>query len=248
MTNTNEVYNKEEFARLLDMAKGNRSVNQYARESGVSAAHISRLLRALLDNPPTPTTIDKFAQAAYNNISYCDLMIAAGHISLASQSQGYSYPNLNRDNYNMVAESVASYSPSQADNRLQEVEGQYLRIILDYLNNSDYSWTIQKTQSQTDRSDLVVDIDDPPYRKWIFEFQADTSGNITNKKDLAPIYGQLAMRQYQETDKVILVVNNSNFYQAILDNPPVAIRANNYVMMIDLSKGAIVKEEPLAAR
>lgn len=246
--NTNEVYKKEEFAKLLKLAKGNRSVNQYARESGVSAAHISRLLRSLLDNPPTPATIDKFAQTAYNNITYRDLMIAAGHISLASQSQGYSHHGLNKDNQNIVAESISTYSPSQADNRPQEIEGQYLRIILDYLNGSDYDWTIQKTQSQTDRSDLVVDIDDPPYRKWIFEFQADTTGNITNKKDLAPIYGQLAMRQYQETDKVILVVNNSNFYQAILDNPPVAIRANIYVMMIDLSKGAIVKEEPLAAR
>lgn len=75
------VFNKKEFAELLTKAKGDRSINQYALHSGVSAAHISRLMRGLLDAPPNPNTIESLADKAYNNVTYDDLMQAAGHIT-----------------------------------------------------------------------------------------------------------------------------------------------------------------------
>ncbi|WP_342505673.1 transcriptional repressor LexA [Sporosarcina sp. FSL K6-2383] len=72
-------FNKEEFSRLLELAKGARSINQYAMHSGISAAHISRLMRSLLDTPPNPDTIKLLAEKAYNEVTYTDLMGAAGH-------------------------------------------------------------------------------------------------------------------------------------------------------------------------
>ncbi|WP_207666871.1 hypothetical protein [Desulfofundulus salinus] len=74
------MFDKKEFARLLNKARGDRSINQYALHSGVTAAHISRLSRALLDSPPTPQTIKKLADHAYNNVTYEDLMAAAGYL------------------------------------------------------------------------------------------------------------------------------------------------------------------------
>jgi len=74
------MFDKQEFARLLELAKGDRSINEYAKECGVSSAHISRLLRCLLDTPPNPETIRKFASKAKNGVTYADLMRAAGHI------------------------------------------------------------------------------------------------------------------------------------------------------------------------
>ncbi|WP_096201929.1 hypothetical protein [Bacillus sp. FJAT-45350] len=73
-------FNKELFAELLKKAQGKRSLNNYARQSGVTSAHISRLLRCLLDTAPNPSTIKKLANAAQNDISYTDLMEAAGYI------------------------------------------------------------------------------------------------------------------------------------------------------------------------
>ena len=35
----------------------------------------------MIDAPPTPETISKFAKKAYNGVTYKDFMIAAGHIS-----------------------------------------------------------------------------------------------------------------------------------------------------------------------
>lgn len=78
-------FNKEEFARLLKLAKGDRSLNQYGMHSGVSAAHISRLMRSLLDTAPNPDTIKLLAEKAYNEVSYNELMRAAGHFEEASE-------------------------------------------------------------------------------------------------------------------------------------------------------------------
>ena len=73
------TFNKDEFARLLGLAKGDRSINQYALHSGISAAHISRLMRSLLDTPPNPDTIKSLSEKAYGEVSYNALMKSAGH-------------------------------------------------------------------------------------------------------------------------------------------------------------------------
>lgn len=71
---------KHKFSELLLKAKGERSINHYALHCGVSAAHISRLLRELIDTPPNPETIRKFADKAHNSVTYEQLMEAAGYI------------------------------------------------------------------------------------------------------------------------------------------------------------------------
>ncbi|ADQ06470.1 immunity repressor protein (phage-related protein) [Caldicellulosiruptor hydrothermalis 108] len=86
------MFDKKEFARLLELAKGDRSINEYAKECGVSSAHISRLLRCLLDTPPNPETIKKIASKAKNGVTYEDLMKAAGHILNGTQAPEPSRP------------------------------------------------------------------------------------------------------------------------------------------------------------
>ncbi|MGE5631590.1 MAG: hypothetical protein ACM3TR_10910 [Caulobacteraceae bacterium] len=73
-------FDKHKFSELLLRAKGERSINQYALHCGVSAAHISRLVRELIDTSPNPETIRKFADKAYNGVTYKQLMEAAGYI------------------------------------------------------------------------------------------------------------------------------------------------------------------------
>lgn len=73
-------FNKNEFARLLKTAAGDRSINQYALHSSVSATYISKLLRGLVEKPPGAVVIKKLAENAQNCISYTELMRAAGHL------------------------------------------------------------------------------------------------------------------------------------------------------------------------
>ncbi|SFH22199.1 hypothetical protein SAMN05660649_04319 [Desulfotomaculum arcticum] len=74
------MFDKQKFAQLLNRARGDRSINQYALHTGVTSAHISRLSRAILDSPPSPQTIKKLADNAYNDVTYKDLMAAAGYL------------------------------------------------------------------------------------------------------------------------------------------------------------------------
>jgi|GEM_PF-289577 len=72
------VFNKEHFARVLTDAKGNRSINQFGLACDVDPGYLSRLLRGLLDNPPSPSILAKIASQAHNGVSYTDMMKAAG--------------------------------------------------------------------------------------------------------------------------------------------------------------------------
>lgn len=82
-----KYFDKEKFSTLLEKAKGQRGINEYGRDAGVSGAHISRLIRCLLDSPPSPQTIKKLADTAHNEVSYVDLMAAAGYFeSMTSPS------------------------------------------------------------------------------------------------------------------------------------------------------------------
>jgi transcriptional regulator with XRE-family HTH domain len=72
------VFNKEYFARLLTDAKGSRSINQFGLACDVDPGYLSRLLRGLLDNPPSPAILAKIASHAHNGVNYTDLMHAAG--------------------------------------------------------------------------------------------------------------------------------------------------------------------------
>jgi transcriptional regulator with XRE-family HTH domain len=86
------TFDKNKFADLLEKAKGNRSINNYAQKSGVTAAHISRLIRGLLDTAPAPQTIRKLADHAHNEIKYEDFMRAAGHIEDGESEKKITYP------------------------------------------------------------------------------------------------------------------------------------------------------------
>lgn len=99
-------FNQALFAELLKKAQGQRSINCYAALAGVSAAHISRLIRKLLATPPEAHTIRKLADQALNGITYEELMKAAGHMTTACTPSGESLAALPPINLN--AEAVAS--------------------------------------------------------------------------------------------------------------------------------------------
>lgn len=79
-------FNKSKFSELLMLAKGKRSINNYALTSDVDSAYISRLLRCLVDKPPSATIINKLAAKAHNGITSNDLMAAAGYLDENSSS------------------------------------------------------------------------------------------------------------------------------------------------------------------
>jgi transcriptional regulator with XRE-family HTH domain len=75
--NKNESY--EKLLTLIKQAQGDRSLNQFALNCNVNAGHLSRVLNGKFVNPPTPDFLKKISQHAYNEVTYDNLMEAAGY-------------------------------------------------------------------------------------------------------------------------------------------------------------------------
>ena len=122
------------FAILLEKAKGDRSINQYANTVGISAAHISRLLRRLVSTPPAPETINKFASGAYNGVTYSELMLAAGHID----------------------EKTEEITTRQKRTQILESEKKFFKVILSELYTQDFEWSLNKKNNGP--ADIMLEI------------------------------------------------------------------------------------------
>ncbi|MGD0621446.1 MAG: hypothetical protein ABSA82_03135 [Thermacetogeniaceae bacterium] len=75
-------FNKELFADLLQIAKGERSINRFGSEVDVDPGYISRLLRRQVETPPGATVLTKIAGNAANDVTIEQLLGAAGYINL----------------------------------------------------------------------------------------------------------------------------------------------------------------------
>lgn len=226
MMNSGNTFNKPTFAYLLNKAKGDRSINKYADETNVSVSHISRLLRELLDSPPNPETISKLASKADNEVTYKDLMVAAGYIN---------------------GETIETeYSPQDRQIALKQIEKKFFQIISTALYNESFQWSMHNIRNEHFYPDMVVCMEHQQYSRWFLEFRPSLDEDrplfVMN---LIRLYGKIAMVELEETDKLSIVVNNAKEYDNIIQNPPKSIRGNLYVMLIDLDESKIVKEELL---
>ncbi|ESU34266.1 hypothetical protein G3A_02010 [Bacillus sp. 17376] len=232
--NNEEQFNKEEFAVLLDRAKGDRSINNFANETGVSAAHISRFLRQMIASPPTPETISKFAAKAQNEVTYQDLMVAAGHLAKKDESDGEQENIVERD------------SPRNLRNQAEVLEKKFIQVILADLYERPFKWTVEKPEGRLNRPDMILNIDHEGYNRWYLEFMP----LISNRRHFSSTnyimrYGHIALQELSETDKFTIVVNDEEVFNRIIKRPPLSLRANLYLMLIDLEWGKILKEEML---
>lgn len=70
----------DNLIKLIKKAQGNRSLNQFALHCNISSAHLSRVYNGKFVNPPSPDFLKSIATKAYNEVTYEDLMQAAGYL------------------------------------------------------------------------------------------------------------------------------------------------------------------------
>lgn len=66
---------------LLDKAKGDRSLRQFAIECDISYVQMRKLVLCQQENPPRPKLIKKIAEHCAEGVTFEDLMYAAGHVA-----------------------------------------------------------------------------------------------------------------------------------------------------------------------
>jgi len=204
------------FAILLDKAKGDRTINKYANSVGISAAHISRLLRKLVTTPPSPDTINKLCNGACNGVTYSELMLAAGHIYVVSDK----------------------ISSQNTQVQTKENKNKFFQVILSDLYTRDFEWNLNKTINGP--NDLMIEISNWEYSKWYIQIKTCvTSRTIYN------IYGEIACIELTSDSKVSIAVESQQEFDFLIDTPPKSLRGNIFVMLLDLKNGKIIKEENL---
>lgn len=210
-------FNKELFADLLDKAKGRRSINQFSEASNISAAHISRLLRKMLDAPPSPQTISKFVKNASDNVTYDELMIAAGHI-----------PNENDEIFkDIVKGDLKNTKP-------------FIQVITGDLCQKYDEWYFEKNKDSQYAPDMTVKFKDPSAQTWCFKFVSQNTAS-----DILCLYGIIALTELSKDIKYTIVVDSDEAFERFKSNAPKTLKANIYIMLVDLKQHQIVKEEPL---
>lgn len=114
------------------------------------------------------------------------------------------------------------------------------------LFDKPFKWNVEKSEGIVMFPDMILNIDHDGYKKWYLEFRG-----VLNDKGSIPflryneIYGMIAMTELNPTDKFTVAVNTEKAYDYLLKRPPLSLRANLYVMLIDLDNGKILKEEML---
>lgn len=241
-----DVFNKAEFALLLEKAKGDRSINQYANETGVSAAHISRFLRQLIDAPPSPETISKLSAKAYNEVTYQELMIAAGHLAAQYELNTYNNMELREGTFEQERTPIIKDSPMNFRIEMEYLRKRFTQIILADLFDKPFKWSPEKLEGRMRFPDMILNIEDAEYKRWFFDFRPspDDRGFIS-PMSLLFVYGKVATTEINPTDKYTIVVNDTKIYDSFMRRLPVSLRANLHIMLINLEKGEVVKEEML---
>ena len=228
----NTTFNKAEFAQLLERAKGDRSINQYATDTDISAAHISRFLREMIDTAPSPETIAKLASKAYNDVSYRDFMAAAGHIIVPNNASDDTIVEMD--------------SPMNRRNEILETERKFTQIILADLYTKPFKWSVEKPDSRIRVPDMTINIDDGEYTRWYLEFKIVRGRSTTMPFPLLQqVYYIIATMPLQPTDKFTIAVNDEQAFDLFFRRPPHSLRANVFIMLVDLEEGRVVKEEKL---
>lgn len=209
-------FNTVTFALLLEKAKGNRSITQYANKIDVSAAHISRLLRKLVKSPPAPETINKFASDAYNGVTYSELMFAAGHINYKTEE-----------------------SPTTDERvKIAENKNKIFQAIISDLYSRELEFSLNKTINAP--ADLMLEMVNFQYSKWDIKITSFVTPTTLNN-----VYGEIACMELAADIKVSIAVGNKIEFDLFIDKTPKSLRANLYVMLIDLNLNKIVNEEKL---
>lgn len=216
------TFNKELFAELLNKAKGeDRSINKYAAEIDISPAHISRLLRNLIDTAPYPETISKFAQGAYNGVSYDMLMQAAGHIIKEADT----------------IEAVSSNC--KFDSKLEK---EFLQILISELYQSEYEWTIEKSSGHEYIPDVTIRLKNAEYATWYIELKSYRS---VQRNDIYRLYGAITTLDLSSDTKLTIAVDSIESFDYLIKTPPKSLRANLFIMLVDFNSRKIIKEERL---
>lgn len=224
MSKENPDFDTARFAYLLNKAKGNRSINQYAKVSGVSSAHISRLLREKIESPPNPITISKLSSASKDRVSYESLMVAAGYMEEESLNLEHTSTN-NKDKKSKIKKMTLSFMSS-----IYHLEADLNWSILNNPGSDNYKYIRLLASSESMEPQ---------------EWEIKLVSNLTHE-ELILLYGRLAILKPNQGIRYGILVLTLEEFELITKNYPKSLSLDVFAILLDIEKNEVVKKEQIA--
>ncbi|GEM_PF-1778057 len=260
MDDTKNTFDKSLFSELIQKAKGERTMTKFADDAGTSVSHISRMINAKLESPPSPETIKKLVPTEKNGVTYEDLMIAAGHINkqqlnlFEDYKDDIKYDDIENNNNNEQENSEHPFN-NERKNRFEKMklyESLCMSTILYNLRNYELDWRVAKDAKRDFfRFDLTLELSNNSIDTWLFDFRyidITNTERFSRSRSIATHYAmntwsKLILQPISSNSKITVVTDCEIFYDSLLKVKPHNLNLNISIILVDINELKILKEE-----
>ncbi len=215
----NQTFNKEEFAALVSRAVGNTMKRDFARLIDVTPEYLSRMLNSKLANPPSIQKIQLIANNASNEVTYAQLLKAAGY----------------------AFSSTEDMTTLDAPDTLTETVKKFMQgTILTALSSLGVPFTTEQEKKDTNYH-LSVSFASGSITKWHYIYLYNTTKELMSNQ-LNALYSQLVFENIEDTEKISFVTSSKEEFDLYLKKIPTNLSLNLSVILID-EKSLTVKKE-----
>ena len=209
------------FAALLRKAIGNRTVNQFAKDTGLSRYQISRRLSASLESPPRKTTLVRIALNAQGGVTYEDLLSASGY---AEES---------------LREGAGRKAPAEDEARRAKA------AVLANISDLD---KLCRLTSDTPKipCDFELLLGEEPSLRWDFSCIPGEVNRIEVEKAIDDHYLSLLYTRLGSYFKMSFLTKSEDIFNTCLQKKPENLSANVSVILYEDESLSVLKEEEIS--
>lgn len=222
---TEHYFNRQQLSDLLVLAQGVRTRTQFAKDCGISLPHLSNCINGRITTPPIPSTLKKIADCAANQVSFAELLDAAG--------------------YN-VAAYIHDPSRKLLSSNIKLTQDEFKRIGLGIITvalaHSAYEWTA--IAKKTPGTDLSVEVKGENPIQWSFQFLTNVPPPNPRKAEFDRLWAYYARLALTSTGKRFMhsfVTESPELFDLLVENPPIALAMYVSVVLIDTTTLSIIK-------
>jgi HTH-type transcriptional regulator, competence development regulator len=110
------MLNSDLLTDLIKQAQGDRSLNEFAKQCGIDSGNLSKIINKKNKHAPKPETLNKIATHAQNDVTYEQLLDAAGHIKIETTTVPIQTPVLTEKDEKDIAKQVEKLTKTLMEN------------------------------------------------------------------------------------------------------------------------------------
>lgn len=253
MTN-NKEFDKRRFAHLILKIKGYRTLTKLSEDTGISIAHLSRMVNEKLASPPSPDTLMKLLNNNESSILYEELMIAAGYIhEIMTPTEITPASIVPQEKETTSSFSLIKNTEIKINEQVKRYKSLCMSTILFNLSCNGYSWNIISGRDITSAlvNDFTLKLSNIYIDSWTFDLKYNPPNKDQTLLELETndlvqgTWGRLASRPLDKFSKYSLVTDDEYLYNAFKAQKPLNLNLTISIILVHPEELLILKEEYL---